>query len=223
MKVRLYYLLSFMVFLVALSPSSSSADPIGPNCNGCYGAIYTLQYSLDSSTPTTQTYDITYTIDASGYNGMGNYITTVAVNVGAGSHLVLGAVSLDGAPGGTSNWTVHDGGESSSGCDGSGIGFECAQASTVGSFNQVGKTVPLVWVFDITVATGFLDTSNLGSHVKADFGNVAGAKSENQISLDITDQSSPAPEPASMLLFGTGLFAIGGILRRRKSQVAQPV
>jgi hypothetical protein len=34
----------------------------------------------------------------------------------------------------------------------------------------------------------------------------------------LTDGPSPAPEPASMLLYGTGLFLIGGILRRRSAR-----
>jgi PEP-CTERM motif len=39
----------------------------------------------------------------------------------------------------------------------------------------------------------------------------------------ISIETSATPEPASMMLFGTGLFAIGGILRRRKIHSAPAI
>lgn len=68
--------------------------------------------------------------------------------------------------------------------------------------------------FVLPIGTSIVAFLNEGSN-----GIVATAPS-GQISIETP---SATPEPASMLLFGTGLFAIGGLLRRRKSQATQPV
>jgi hypothetical protein len=197
--------------MLGFTASPASADSIGgtgSSCGTCQGATYTLNYALESSTATTQTYDITYTIDTSTYTGGGSNIDSAAIKV---SSSVLGTTVLDSAPGGTSKWTVINGGIDAGGCDGSGSGFECASASptAVGSFDAVGGT--LAWVFDVTVPTGGLITSAFGASIKARYVNSSDAKVGDLVSEDITAQPGappppppPVPEPMSLLLFGSG-------------------
>src|SRR5215469_18331777 len=103
----------------------AGATPIGPDCGTCQGATYELTYSGSpiSSTPTTQTFEITLTINPTGYNGGGAFINAVAPKVSS----AVDAVKLVSAPGTLTNWTTMNGGINAGGCHMAGSGFVCAE------------------------------------------------------------------------------------------------
>ena len=207
----------WVVFLglgaLALVATPSYADSIGgpgSTCGTCQGATYTLQQSVESSSGGNTTFDITYTIDTSTYTGGGAFIDAVAVKVS--SSVPSSTTTLDSAPGGIAAWTVVDGGINAGGCDGSGSGFECAD-TTPSLVAAVGGT--LVWVFDITIPTADLITSPLGASIKARYVDNNDAKVGALVSEDINLQTGggsppppPVPEPASLMLLGSGLLAL---------------
>ena len=204
--------------LLLLSASTVSADPIGPTCpnNSCNGGIYTLFYSgfPVSTTATTSTYRVTETIDTSALTIAAVTISDVAVKV---SSSVVGA-SLFSTPAGT--WTVSMEGLNANGCGGGGSGFVCAQ-ETAGTPNGVAVGGVLTWVFDLTVTNGLLDTSLLGAEIQALYldanGLQIGALTNENITLQGPNPpSSPVPEPATLLLLGTGLGAVAARRRLKK-------
>ena len=187
------------------------ADPIGPDCSSCNGAIYTLSYSGSpiSTTATTETFRITLTIDTSGVAGAigATSIADVAIKVSSSA-----AGALFSAPDLTWSY-AGDGGLNASGCDGSGSGWVCASGNTA-----VGAI--LAWIFDVEIPTGTLSLSDFGSEVKAryvdDEGDKIGALTSEVITLQSGGPPSEVPEPTTLILLGTGLLGMG-LLRRKSS------
>ena len=195
-----------------LVTSPSQATPIGPACGTCQGSIYEISSTgvpLPDADPLHETWRITYTIDTAAYSGGGTHLDSVALKVSSG----LFAASLFSAPGGTGVWTQTLGGINASGCSGSGSGFDCVEATSVGASPAVpGGTY--TWVFDLTMDNGTLFTPpNPGvSSVKARYVDDYGVKVGALVSEDIT--LTTVPEPSTALLLALG----GSILAARRSR-----
>jgi hypothetical protein len=204
------------VAALAFLPAVAAADPIGPSCGTCQGAIYTLDYSgspisVDVANGT-ETFRIRLTIDTSGYNGGGSYIDTVAVKVGPS----LESATLFDAPGGAASWRTWTGGLNANGCSGSGSGFDCAAAWFIGI--PVPNATLYQWIWDIEMDAGILFTGPFESSIKVRYVDGNHAKIGALVSEGITLQENPEliPEPASALLLGGGLLALALALARRR-------
>jgi len=194
-------LLAAAVALVGLA-SNAPASSIGPSCGSCQGSIYSLETTLApvSTTATTETWNVSYTIDTSGYTGTGTHLNQVALKVSAS----ITAGTLVAAPGGVGLWNVIMGGINANGCSMAGSGFDCAFATSPGVSPNVPGGV-YTWVFQLTMQTGSLLLGPNEASVKARYVSDTGFKVGALVSEDIT--LSQVPEPGALLLLAAAAIS----------------
>ncbi|HYN09381.1 MAG TPA: PEP-CTERM sorting domain-containing protein [Vicinamibacterales bacterium] len=212
--------------LIAVGATDAQATTILPNCGTCgnHNTAWDLTLSLIDDT------NNIYQLTAKATYGAPvdfAFVNAVAYKVDPFTNQYDANPTVTG-PQADDTWNVVGGGINSGGCSGSGNGYFCANSAGFGASHGAAGTTD-TWVFLINISNTLPNLAGaVAGSFKAQFVNLEGVKVGSLLSEEVTftfDSPPPldvnTPEPATLIMFGTGLAAVATAIRRRKK--AQPL
>ena len=192
------------LFLTGNTPAhalSYSTTIGGATCLTCFGSVYTLNVQEVGSGGGNTTYNVTYSVDTSGYSGAGTGLDAIAFKVSTFNNIVT-APSVAGVAS-FSTPAILDG-LSAGGCgSGGNSGFICSQSSNTG-----GVAVPDgTYTFNINglvLKSGSLFADVTEWSLKALYVDGTGKQA------GITSENGVVPVPGTLLMFGLGFAVFAG-------------
>lgn len=213
MKLRLLAAISLLT-LSLVGPATAGMVTIGdPGCASCFGSVYTLGWNLFGSDAVagTETYDVSYSVDTTNYNGTAQWIGAIAFNITSDLR-DADLISAPGLPG----WQLVLGSPVPNGCSQpGGANWVCAYFPGSQDTNGVpgmtsGVTVPGLysWLFRTTIGAGTLnDTISIQADYDPNLGEIT---SESSGSVSV-----PEGGVVELPLLLSGLIGVGFWSRRR--------
>lgn len=205
---------TLLVGSIALVPAAAQATTILPDCGTCGNTNTAWDVTLSLIDDVNNIYRLTATAT---YGGAADFvfINAIAFKIDAFVNNYDATPTVTGPA--ESPWTVLGGGINAGGCSGSGNGFFCANSTGFGATHGIGGTD--TWMFLLNVNNSLPNIVTSPGSFKVQFTDAEGNKVGALLSEGVTygtPTDLSTPEPATLVLFGTGLAAVATAIRRRR-------